>query len=126
MVDTVADCYAALGVVHELWPFLPSEFDDYIATPKDNAYQSIHTAVRGPGGKAVEVQIRTREMHAQAEHGVAAPDGQHAVHPVEERARHRELRLDVRALVGVPERAHDRGRVPGDADVGTGSLASSV
>ncbi|MDQ2640606.1 MAG: HD domain-containing protein [Pseudomonadota bacterium] len=72
MVDTVADCYAALGVVHELWTFLPSEFDDYIATPKDNAYQSIHTAVRGPGGKAVEVQIRTREMHAQAELGVAA------------------------------------------------------
>lgn len=72
MVDTVADCYAALGVVHELWPFLPSEFDDYIATPKDNAYQSIHTAVRGPGGKAVEVQIRTREMHAQAELGIAA------------------------------------------------------
>ena len=72
IVGTVAECYAALGVVHELWPFLPSEFDDYIATPKDNAYQSIHTAVRGPGGKAVEVQIRTREMHAHAELGVAA------------------------------------------------------
>jgi GTP pyrophosphokinase len=69
---TVADCYAALAVVHELWPFLPSEFDDYIATPKENNYQSIHTAVRGPDGRALEVQIRTREMQEQAELGVAA------------------------------------------------------
>ena len=72
IVRSVADCYAALGVVHELWPFLPSEFDDYIATPKDNNYRSIHTAVTGPDGRALEVQIRTQEMQDQAELGVAA------------------------------------------------------
>ena len=72
IVGTVADCYAALGVVHDLWPFIPEEFDDYIATPKENAYRSIHTAVHGPGGRSLEVQIRTREMQAQAELGVAA------------------------------------------------------
>jgi GTP pyrophosphokinase len=72
IVATVAECYAALGVVHNLWPFLPSEFDDYIATPKDNNYQSIHTAVTGPDGRPLEVQIRTREMQDQAELGVAA------------------------------------------------------
>jgi GTP pyrophosphokinase len=72
IVATVADCYAALGVVHSLWQFLPGEFDDYIATPKDNDYRSIHTAVAGPDGLSLEVQIRTREMQQQAERGVAA------------------------------------------------------
>jgi len=72
IAGSVADCYAALGVVHNLWPFLPSEFDDYIATPKDNDYRSIHTAVTGPDGRALEVQIRTQEMQDQAELGVAA------------------------------------------------------
>ena len=72
LVASVAECYAALGVVHSLWPFIPGEFDDYIATPKDNMYRSIHTAVLGPGGQAVEIQIRTREMHAHSERGVAA------------------------------------------------------
>ncbi len=72
LVRDVAACYAALGVVHSLWPFIPGEFDDYIATPKDNLYRSIHTAVIGPGGQPVEIQIRTHEMHAAAERGVAS------------------------------------------------------
>jgi GTP pyrophosphokinase len=72
VVDTIPDCYAALGVVHGLWPYIQGEFDDYIATPKDNFYRSIHTAVMGPQGRSVEVQIRTREMHEHAELGVAA------------------------------------------------------
>jgi GTP pyrophosphokinase len=72
LVNSLADCYGALGVVHSLWQFIPGEFDDYIATPKDNLYRSIHTAVIGPGQEPVEIQIRTHEMHADSERGMAA------------------------------------------------------
>lgn len=72
LVDDVANCYAALGVVHQLWPPIPAEFDDYIANPKGNNYRSLHTAVIGPEGRALEVQIRSHEMHAHSELGVAA------------------------------------------------------
>ncbi|KZX80757.1 (p)ppGpp synthetase [Oleiphilus sp. HI0009] len=72
LVPKVADCYAALGVVHSLWRHIPYEFDDYIANPKENGYRSLHTAVVGPGGKVMEIQIRTQEMHDEAELGVCA------------------------------------------------------
>jgi len=72
IVPTPGECYSVLGVAHDLWEPIPKEFDDYISRPKGNNYQSLHTAVIGPGGRTLEVQIRTEEMHRQAEFGIAA------------------------------------------------------
>lgn len=72
VVEKLQDCYGALGIVHTSWKHLANEFDDYVATPKANGYQSIHTVVVGPEGKTVEIQIRTKQMHEDAELGVAA------------------------------------------------------
>ncbi len=72
MVDTVAQCYEVLGIVHGIWKHIPGEFDDYIATPKANHYQSLHTAVIDSEGKPLEIQVRTYDMHDHAERGVAA------------------------------------------------------
>ncbi|HEX5804354.1 MAG TPA: HD domain-containing protein, partial [Azospira sp.] len=72
IVDDIKDCYTALGIVHNIWTPIPKEFDDYISNPKGNHYRSLHTAVRCPDGRSLEVQIRTWEMHKHAELGVAA------------------------------------------------------
>jgi GTP pyrophosphokinase len=72
VADRLQDCYAALGTVHASYKHIPKEFDDYIATPKQNGYQSIHTVIVGPAGKSIEIQIRTKQMHDDAELGVAA------------------------------------------------------
>lgn len=72
LVNTLAECYASLGLVHGLWKHIPKEFDDYIANPKENGYRSLHTAVMGPDSKILEVQIRTRQMHEESELGVCA------------------------------------------------------
>ncbi len=71
-VPTIADCYAALSHVHEAWQYLPDEFDDYVASPKVNGYRSVHTAVYGPTNRIIEIQIRTYDMHREAELGIAA------------------------------------------------------
>ncbi|MBU3658197.1 MAG: bifunctional (p)ppGpp synthetase/guanosine-3',5'-bis(diphosphate) 3'-pyrophosphohydrolase [Rhodocyclaceae bacterium] len=72
VVGTISDCYTALGYVHQIWTPIPSEFDDYISQPKGNDYRSLHTAVRCEDGRALEIQIRTQDMHQHAELGVAA------------------------------------------------------
>jgi GTP pyrophosphokinase len=72
LVDDIASCYAVLGIIHTKWKPIKSEFDDYIASPKENMYRSLHTAVLGPEGKTLEIQIRTHEMHQHSEHGYAS------------------------------------------------------
>ncbi len=106
LVDTVADCYAAVGVAHTTWPSVPGRFKDYISTPKQNDYRSIHTTVIGPGSQRVELQIRTHEMHEVAEYGIAA----HAIYKegrtgadspgVSETRAYRGLRQTIEALAG--------------------------
>ncbi len=106
LVDKVADCYAAVGVAHTTWPSVPGRFKDYISTPKQNDYRSIHTTVIGPGSQRVELQIRTHEMHEVAEYGIAA----HTIYKdsrtdadaagVSESRAYRGLRQTIEALAG--------------------------
>ena len=102
LVDTVADCYASVGVAHTTWPVVPGRFKDYISTPKQNDYRSIHTTVIGPGSQRVELQIRTHEMHEVAEYGIAAhsiyKDGRPDTPGVSESRAYRGLRQTIEAL----------------------------
>ena len=72
MVDMLPECYTALGIIHTRWRVVPGRFKDYISTPKQNDYQSIHTTIVGPSRQRIELQIRTKRMHEIAEYGIAA------------------------------------------------------
>ena len=102
LVDTVADCYASVGVAHTTWPVVPGRFKDYISTPKQNDYRSIHTTVIGPGSQRVELQIRTHVMNEVAEYGIAAhtiyKDGRPDTPGVSESRAYRGLRQTIEAL----------------------------
>ncbi len=93
VVDTIPDCYHALGVIHAEWHTIPGHFKDYISTPKSNGYQSLHTAVLGPGQQRIEIQIRTHEMHEIAEYGLAAHwSYKQTMHPSKDGKQYRWLR----------------------------------
>ena len=114
VVDTVEDCYRALGAIHTTWSMVPGRFKDYISTPKQNDYRSIHTTIVGPSSQRVELQIRTREMNTVAEYGVAA----HSIYKDNagktERHRPPDLQGDQRLCLAAPHhRAAGRGRQPG-------------
>ena len=111
IVDSVADCYLALGVVHEKWRPVVGAFDDYIGSPKENRYQSIHTSVIEPEGYRLEVQIRTKEMHRIAEDGVAAHSSYKQTEP--DRRRTRPEQKPIRTITAGSPPAMTHGGPPG-------------
>ena len=112
-VETAADCYAALGVIHSMWTPVPGRFKDYLALPKPNMYQALHTTVFGLGNQRIEIQIRTHDMHRTAEQGVVAHWRHNDAISGGVESRRRTLRLAAPAG-GFPDRAQGPGGVPGE------------